>query len=130
LCERRERASASEEERESATRAAAGEGERDRGEGGAREERRESGGVRLWVREREKRRGWARRAEAAWAQSRLLELEEGEGGNEWVTRRPHMSLRCRPASFVAVNVSVAWSKPLNVVQNSLCPCPGAKSERF
>ena len=96
--------------------------ERDRGEGGAREERRESGGVRLWVREREKRRGWARRArraEAARAQSRLLELEEGEGGNEWVTRGPHMSLRCRPASYVAVNASVAWSKPLNVGQNNL-----------
>ena len=51
----------------------------------------------------------------------LLEPEEGEGGNEWVTRRPHMSLRCRPASYVAVNASVAWSKPLNVDQNSLVP---------
>jgi len=81
--------------------------ERDRGEGGAREERRESGGVWLWVREREKRRGWACRAEAARAQSRLLELKEGEGGNEWVTRGPHMSLRCRPTSYVAVNGSVA-----------------------
>ena len=28
------------------------------------------------------------------------------GGNEWVTRGPHMSLRCRPASYVAVNASV------------------------
>ena len=44
----------------------------------------------------------------------LLELEEGEGGSGWVTRGPHMSLRCRLASDVAVNASVAWSKPLNV----------------
>jgi len=52
------------------------------------------------------------------------------GGNEWVTRGPHMSLRCRPASYVAVNASIAWSKPLNVGQNNLAPAPGAKSERF
>ena len=49
----------------------------------------------------------------------LLEPEEGEEGNEWVTRGLHMSLRCRPASYVAVNAYVAWSKPLNVGQNSL-----------
>ena len=48
-----------------------------------------------------------------------LEPEEGEGVNEWVTRGPHMSLRCRPTSYVAVNASVTWSKPLNVGQNSL-----------
>ena len=41
--------------------------------------------------------------------------------NEWVMCGPHMSLRCRPASYVAVNASVAWSKPLNVGQNSLAP---------
>ena len=41
------------------------------------------------------------------------------GGNEWVTRGPHMSLRCRPASYVAVNVSVAWSNPFHAGQNRL-----------
>ena len=47
-------------------------------------------------------------------------LEEGEGGNEWVTCRPHMS-EMQQASYVAVNASVVWSKPLNVGQNSLTP---------
>ena len=60
----------------------------------------------------------------------LLEPEEGEGGNEWVTRRPHMSLRCRPASYVAVNASVAWSKPLNVDQNSIAPAQVLKVNGF
>ena len=41
------------------------------------------------------------------------------GGNEWVTRGPHMSLRCRPASYVAVNASVAWSNPFHAGQSSL-----------
>ena len=60
----------------------------------------------------------------------LLELEEGEGGNEWVTCGPHMSLRCRPTSYVAVNTSVAWSKPLNVGQNSLAPAQVLKVNGF
>ena len=60
----------------------------------------------------------------------LLELEEGEGENEWVTRGPHVLLRCRPASYVAVNASVAWSKPLNVGQNSLIPAQVLKVNGF
>ena len=39
------------------------------------------------------------------------------GGNEWVTRGLHMSLRCRPASYVAVNASVALSNPFHATQN-------------
>ena len=31
---------------------------------------------------------------------------------------PHMSLRWRLSSYMAVNASVAWSKPLHVGQNS------------
>jgi len=48
----------------------------------------------------------------------LVELEEGEEGVEWLTHGPHMSLRWRQMSYVAVNVSVAWSNPLHVRQNS------------
>jgi len=39
------------------------------------------------------------------------------GGNEWVMRGPYMSLRCKPASYVAVNASVAWSNPFHAGQN-------------
>ena len=60
-----------------------------------------------------------RRGRGARARLELLELEKGEGGNEWVTRGTHKSLRCRPAPYVAVNASVAWSKPFNVGQNNL-----------
>ena len=42
----------------------------------------------------------------------FAELEEGEGGNEWVTRRPHMS------------------KSLNDRLKQPCPRPGAKNEQF
>ena len=70
-----------------------------------------------------------RRGRGTHARLELLEPEEGEGGNEWVTCGPHMLLRCRPAFYVAVNASVAWSKPLNFGQNSI-PRLGAKSERF
>ena len=37
----------------------------------------------------------------------LLELDEGEGGDEWLTCGPHISLRWRVMSYVAVNASVA-----------------------
>ena len=39
------------------------------------------------------------------------------GGNEWVMRGPYMSLRCKPASYVAVNASVALSNPFHATQN-------------
>ena len=71
-----------------------------------------------------------RRGRGARAQLELLEPEEGEGGNEWVTHGPHMSLRYKPASYVAVNASVAWSKPLNVGQNSLVPAQVLKVNGF
>ena len=60
----------------------------------------------------------------------LLELEEGEGENVWVTRVPHVSLRCMPASYVIVNVSMTWSKPFNVGQNSLAPAQVLKVNGF
>ena len=60
----------------------------------------------------------------------LLESEEEEGGNEWVMRGPHMSLGCRPASYVMVNASVAWSKPLNVGQNGFAPAQVLKVNGF
>ena len=71
-----------------------------------------------------------RRGRGALARLELLEPEEGEGGNEWMTCGPHMSLRCRPASYVAVNASVAWSKPLNVGQNSLVSAQVLKVNGF
>jgi len=39
------------------------------------------------------------------------------GGNDWVMRGPYMSLRCKPASYVAVNASVALSNPFHATQN-------------
>jgi hypothetical protein len=35
-----------------------------------------------------------------------------------LTCGPHMSLRWRPTSYMAVNASVAWSNPLHVGQNN------------
>ena len=47
----------------------------------------------------------------------------GWGGNEGLTRGP-------PHAYVAVNASVAWSKPLNVGQNSLSPAQVLKVNGF
>jgi hypothetical protein len=55
--------------------------------------------------------------EAAWGRCR----EDGEGGDEWLTHGPHMSLRWRPTSYVATNAHVAWLNLLHVGQNSFVP---------
>ena len=56
--------------------------------------------------------GLAGEGEAWEREGRRCAHLDGEGGNEWVTHGP-------PHAYVAVNASVALSKPLNIGQNSL-----------
>ena len=56
--------------------------------------------------------GLAGEGEAWEREGRRCAHLDGEGGNEWLMRGP-------PHAYVAVNASVAWSKPLNIGQNSM-----------